>query len=73
MYVFCQKQRNKNEIQVSRMQYKLVATPCFEVYNIELHFSGSADTKMDKWNTQMSVNTTTEMDEIVFFSSVLIK
>jgi len=48
----------------TRMKFKcqecnigLFATPCFEVHHTELHFWGSADTKMEKWNTQMSINT----------------
>jgi hypothetical protein len=43
---------NNNEILVSRMQRKVCATPCFEVYHTTLHFWGSIDTKMEKRNTQ---------------------
>ena len=31
------------------------AIPCFEVYHSKLHFGGSTDTNMVKWNRQMSV------------------
>jgi len=35
---------------------RFCATPCFEVYHTKLHILGSADTKMEKQNMQMSVN-----------------
>jgi hypothetical protein len=35
----------------------------FEVYHTELHLRGSTDTKMGQPNTQMSVNTATEITD----------
>ena len=45
----------------TRMKFKcwegnitFCAIPCFEVYHTKLHFSRSADTKVEKWNTNVS-------------------
>jgi len=48
------------------------AIPCFEIYHSKLHFGGSVDTKMVKWNSQMSVNTTIEITELIFFQWCLL-
>jgi hypothetical protein len=46
---------NKDEIQVLRMQHKILcANPCFEVFLTKLHFGGSTDTKIEKLNTNVS-------------------
>jgi len=43
----------------------MFAILCFEVYHTKLHIWESPDTKMERQNTQISVNTTTEITEIV--------
>ena len=50
----------------------LCATSCFEVYHTKMHFRGSTGTKMDEQNIQISVNTTTEVTELIFFSTVFL-
>jgi hypothetical protein len=44
------------------------ATQFFKVYHTKLHFLGSTDTIMEKQNTQMSVNITIVITELIFFS-----
>jgi hypothetical protein len=41
-------------------------------YSTKLHFQGSAGTKMEKQNTQMSESTATVTGELVFLSSVFV-
>ena len=45
----------------------LCAPPCFEVYHTKLDFWVSANTQMEKQNTQMSVNTTIVITELIFW------
>jgi hypothetical protein len=44
-------------------------TPCFDVYHTKLQFWEPNDTKIERWNTQMSVNITTVITELIFSSS----
>jgi len=45
---------NNNEILASRMQWKVCATPCVEVYHTTLHFWGSVHTKMEEKRNTVS-------------------
>ena len=70
--VFRQKQTDGDGIQVSRMQHNVVCYPRSEVHDTKLHFRGSTDTKMEKRNTQMSVNSTISITELIVFNSALL-
>ena len=50
----------------------LCANPCFEVDHTKLHFRASTDSKMEKRNPQITVNSTTSINELVFFRSVFL-
>jgi len=50
----------------------LRATPCIEVQHNKLHFWSSTDSQMGKQNTQMSVNTTTVITELIILRSVFL-
>ena len=50
---------------------RLCDTPCVEVCHTKLHFRGSADTKIEKQNTKMSLKTTTDI-ALTFFDSIFL-
>jgi len=66
--VFHHKQRNK----CWECNIGLCAMPCFKVYHTKLHFWGSTDTEIEKQNTQMSVNITIVINELIFLSSIFL-
>ena len=69
----------KNKVKKKRTKFKcrernigLCVIPCFEVYHTKLHFWGPTNTKMEKRNTQISVNFTILITDLIYFSSVLL-
>ena len=68
--VFCQKQRNKNKIQMSRIQHRVVCYQMFWSISPKLQFWEPAGTKMEKQNTQLSVNITIVITELICSSSI---
>jgi len=46
--------------------------PCFKVYHTKPHFRGSTNNEIEKQNTQMSVNTTIVINELIFLSSIFL-
>ena len=70
--VFVPPETNKQERNSRVKNATFFAIPWFEVYHSKLHFGGSTDTKMVKWNSQMSVNTTIEITELMFYSGAFL-
>jgi hypothetical protein len=70
--VFCQKQRKMNVIQALGMQHLVRVSPNFELYFTRLHFWGPNDIKLEAVTTQIKVNITTVINELIFLSKILL-
>ena len=71
-WIWCYARSAKNKEKRTKFKCRkckrsLCATSCFGVYHTKMHFWGSTDIKMEKQNTQISVNTTTETIELLFY------